>query len=70
MKSGPPTSLVWALGGGADPDDFFSSVPYEKGFNLLNYLETLVGTELFEAFAAAYIDSNNSEVTTNSARYY
>ena len=26
-----------------DPDDAFSSVPYEKGFNFLYFLETLVG---------------------------
>lgn len=55
MKDGPPTSLVWTLDGGGDPDDFFSTVPYEKGFNLLYFLETLVGTEAFEGFAAAYI---------------
>jgi leukotriene-A4 hydrolase len=24
-------------------DDAFSSVPYEKGYNLLHYLETIVG---------------------------
>lgn len=28
---------------GIDPDDSFSSVPYEKGFVLLYYLESLVG---------------------------
>lgn len=28
---------------GVDPDDAFSSVPYEKGFALLYYLECLVG---------------------------
>ena len=27
-----------------DPDDAFSSIPYEKGFLLLFYLETLVGS--------------------------
>ena len=30
---------------GVDPDDAFSSVPYEKGFALLYLLETLVGVE-------------------------
>jgi len=30
---------------GVDPDDAFSSVPYEKGFNFLTYLENLVGGE-------------------------
>jgi len=39
-----------------DPDDAFSSVPYEKGFNLLNYLSTVVGGHaVFEDFAKAYI---------------
>lgn len=28
---------------GADPDEAFSTVPYEKGFALLFYLETLLG---------------------------
>ena len=28
---------------GIDPDDAFSTVPYEKGHTLLYYLETLVG---------------------------
>mmetsp|Transcript_50747 Transcript_50747/g.149611 ORF Transcript_50747/g.149611 Transcript_50747/m.149611 type:complete len:282 (+) Transcript_50747:566-1411(+) len=38
-----------------DPDDAFSSVPYEKGFNLLNYLTTVVGGhDTFELFAKAY----------------
>ncbi len=29
---------------GVDPDDAFSSVPYEKGFSLLVLLEQIVGT--------------------------
>lgn len=49
------TQMVWPLHG-EDPDDAFSSVPYEKGFNLLNYLEGIVGTALFESFAKAYIN--------------
>jgi leukotriene-A4 hydrolase len=50
------TNLVWPLSG-EDPDDAFSGVPYEKGFNLLMYLEGLVGTAEFEAFAKSYIDT-------------
>lgn len=39
-----------------DPDDAFSSVPYEKGFNLLHYLTDVVGGHaVFEDFAKAYI---------------
>eukprot|EP01132_Coremiostelium_polycephalum_P009147 gene9147-11213_t len=40
---------------GIDPDDAFSSVPYEKGFNLLCYLQSLVGVADFEAWLKAYI---------------
>lgn len=36
------TKLVPDLSG-VDPDDAFSSIPYEKGFALLYYLETLLG---------------------------
>lgn len=54
-SSAPFSALVWPLGE-EDPDDAFSSVPYEKGFNLLNHLEQLVGSGPFLAFARAYID--------------
>ena len=40
---------------GSDPDDAFSGVPYEKGFNLLVALERRVGTPAFEDFAKAYL---------------
>ena len=35
---------------GKDPDDAFSSVPYEKGFVFLYYLEKLIGKERFDKF--------------------
>jgi leukotriene-A4 hydrolase len=38
-----------------DPDEMYSVVAYEKGFNLLLALERLVGTREFEAFFQAYI---------------
>jgi len=42
---------------GVDPDDAFSSVPYEKGFNFLFYLETLVGgIANFQPFIKAYLE--------------
>lgn len=42
---------------GVDPDDAFSSVPYEKGFALLFYLEGLLGgPKVFEPFLRAYIN--------------
>jgi leukotriene-A4 hydrolase len=48
------TRLVWPLAE-EDPDEAFSRVPYEKGFNLLYHLEGLVGAERFLVFAKAYI---------------
>ena len=42
---------------GLDPDDAFSTVPYEKGFALLYQLETLVGVD------SELIISINSRVT-------
>lgn len=50
-----------------DPDDAFSSVPYEKGFNLLHYLSTLVGgAEAFEEFARAYVDHFKFKTLTSA----
>jgi len=49
------TKLVLDLSDGSDPDDAYSSVPYEKGFNLLRALELRVGSDAFLNFAQAYI---------------
>ncbi|KAG0270132.1 Leukotriene A-4 hydrolase [Actinomortierella ambigua] len=41
---------------GEDPDDAFSSVPYEKGFNLLYYLENLLGGDkVFDGYLRAHV---------------
>lgn len=67
-ESSPFTQLVWPLAND-DPDDAFSSVPYEKGFCLLFYLESLVGTPAFEEFAKHYINSFKfSSVTSGDFR--
>lgn len=58
------TMLVWPLGH-EDPDEAFSSVPYEKGFNLLNYLEGIVGTPSFELFAKAYLQNFKFSTVTS-----
>ena len=39
---------------GKDPDDAFSSIPYEKGYNFLSYLESQVGMEKWNAFIPHY----------------
>ena len=42
---------------GRNPDDAFNKVPYEKGFNLLYYLENKVNSdEIFQKFMRSYID--------------
>ncbi|KKZ59642.1 leukotriene A-4 hydrolase [[Emmonsia] crescens] len=39
---------------GKDPDDAFSSIPYEKGFIFLFYLENLIGKGKFDRFIPHY----------------
>ncbi|KAG0671745.1 hypothetical protein C6P45_005010 [Maudiozyma exigua] len=49
------STLVQCLNDGTDPDEAFSSVPYEKGFNLLFYLENkLGGIKEFDPFIKHY----------------
>ncbi|MCJ1328022.1 hypothetical protein MMC10_004697 [Thelotrema lepadinum] len=40
-----------------DPDDSFSSVPYEKGFVFLYHLENLVGKSKFDEFISHYFST-------------
>ncbi len=42
---------------GADPDEFYSQVPYEKGFLLVALLEQAIGREAFDAFVKKYIET-------------
>lgn len=49
------STLVQDLKDRCDPDDAFSLVPYEKGFNLLFYIERLVGgPAVFDGFISHY----------------
>ena len=41
---------------GTDPDDVFSSIPYEKGARFLVLLERTAGRERFDAFIRSYIE--------------
>jgi len=51
---------------GLDPDDAFSSVPYEKGYNFLYYLETVVGgPDAFEPFFKLWIQNNSGNCVTS-----
>ncbi|KAJ3285879.1 putative leukotriene A-4 hydrolase (LTA-4 hydrolase) (Leukotriene A(4) hydrolase) [Borealophlyctis nickersoniae] len=55
-----------------DPDDAFSSVPYEKGFNLLFYLEKLVGgASVFEPYLAAHVEKfSHTSITTTDFKSF
>mgnify|MGYP002626235169 FL=1 len=41
--------------GGNDPDDGFSTVPYEKGYQFLIYIEKLIGKDKFKEVMRKYI---------------
>ena len=47
------TKLVPALHG-KDPDDAFSSIPYEKGYTFLSYLEAQVGKDKWNRYIPHY----------------
>lgn len=47
---------------GEDPDDAYSSIPYEKGANFLLYLERLLGgLEVFTPYAKDYVTTFRGE---------
>ena len=63
-KDHPYTHLVVKLDE-VDPDDSFSSVPYEKGHTLLFYLETLLGgADTFDPFLKSYIEKFSYQSVT------
>lgn len=44
---------------GRNPDSSFSTIPYEKGFQFLNYLETLIGEDYFQQFLQFYVGEHS-----------
>jgi leukotriene-A4 hydrolase len=50
------TKLVIDLKG-KDPDDAFSSIPYEKGFTFLYHLENLIGKKKWDTFIPHYFST-------------
>ena len=44
-------------GKGHDPDEFYSLVPYEKGFLLVALMEETAGREAFDSFVKRYIEN-------------
>ncbi|KXN73514.1 leukotriene A-4 hydrol, partial [Conidiobolus coronatus NRRL 28638] len=56
-KDSPLTALCPDLST-TNPDDAFSTVPYEKGFSILYYLEQLLGgADIFEPYMMEYIQN-------------
>ncbi len=53
-KDSPLTRLRTELAG-VDPDDAFSSIPYEKGARFVTLVERTVGRERFDRFIQAYL---------------
>ncbi|ORX42508.1 leukotriene A-4 hydrol [Hesseltinella vesiculosa] len=68
----PATVLKPDLSSGIDPDDYFSSVPYEKGFNLLYHIEKVVGGgAIFEPFLKSYVKKfAGQSITTEQWKDY
>jgi leukotriene-A4 hydrolase len=66
LEAGEPemTCLVPPLEG-IDPDDSFSSVPYERGMNFLFYLQRKVGKAAFQSFFKAYVLEYASKTITS-----
>jgi len=51
---------------GVDPDDAFSTVPYEKGFNFIYYLQTVAGgPAAFDPWFKSYIDNFAGKTLTS-----
>ena len=48
-------SSLYPVLNGHSPDDSFSNVPYEKGYQFLVYLESLMGEDNFQDFLRTYI---------------
>jgi len=57
---------------GVDPDDAFSTVPYEKGYTFLYYLEEKVGgPTIFEKFLISYINEfSHKSISTQDFKNY
>jgi len=53
------SSLYPLLDGNQVPDNSFSTVPYEKGFQLLNHIESLIGEDLHQELLRSHISKNS-----------
>lgn len=51
----PTYSSIHPVLAGDNPDNSFNELPYEKGFQTLTYLESLVGDEAFRMFLRYWV---------------
>ncbi len=49
---------------GRNPDDGVTSIPYDKGYSFLRYIEELVGREKFDPFLKEYFNAHAFETMT------
>lgn len=49
-------SSLYPRVGDSLPDDSFSNIPYEKGFQLLYYMESLIGADNIQKLIREWID--------------
>jgi len=56
FPAGSPYTLLRTDLAGVDPDDVYSSIPYEKGARFVVTLERAVGRERFDRFLRRYMD--------------
>ena len=64
-ENSPFTALVQHLEG-IDPDDAFSSVPYERGSLLLRTIEGILGVEAMEQWLRTWIDGHKGQAVTTA----
>ena len=44
---------------GANPDTSISNVPYEQGFELLTFIEGVIGKRAMQSFVQTYVNKNS-----------
>lgn len=52
---------------GRNPDDGVTSIPYDKGYSFLRYLEEYTGRETFDEFLREYFDRHAFQTMTTAA---
>ncbi len=67
FKGAPELTALRTHLAGKDPDDVFSTIPYEKGARFIALLERTVGRVRFDAFVKEYMDAFRFGTITTEA---